>query len=57
MASARCDGGDRLALTLAAKLTDEVTAQSVQLGLEYVPPLPFQAALRRQHPPPCQNGR
>jgi len=35
--------GIDFALTLAAELTDELTAQSVQLGLEYAPQPPFQA--------------
>lgn len=35
--------GIDFALTLVAELSDEATAQSVQLGLEYAPQPPFQA--------------
>jgi cyclohexyl-isocyanide hydratase len=35
--------GIDIALTLAAELTDEATAQAVQLALEYAPAPPFEA--------------
>ena len=49
--SAGVSSGIDMALTLAARLTDETTAQAIQLGIEYDPQPPFDAGAEHKAPP------
>jgi putative intracellular protease/amidase len=49
--AAGVSSGIDMALTLAARLTDETTAQAIQLGIEYDPQPPFDAGAEHKAPP------
>jgi putative intracellular protease/amidase len=49
--AAGVSSGIDMALTLAARLTDETTAQAIQLGIEYDPQPPFDAGAEDKAPP------
>jgi putative intracellular protease/amidase len=49
--AAGVSSGLDMALTLAARLTDETTAQAIQLGIEYDPQPPFDAGAEHKAPP------
>jgi hypothetical protein len=49
--AAGVSSGIDMALTLAARLADETTAQAIQLGIEYDPQPPFDAGSEDKAPP------
>jgi putative intracellular protease/amidase len=49
--AAGVSSGIDMALTLAARLTDDITAQAIQLGIEYDPQPPFDAGAEDKAPP------
>ena len=49
--AAGVSSGIDMALLLAARLTDDVTAQAIQLGIEYDPQPPFDAGAEEKAPP------